>query len=136
MVRTRMLVVLAAAAVAAGCGATETPPHNEAMGAVKAFLAACAEEEGVAAADALTETTRAAFLEAGDTIEGCQKVLRLQEPHRPPLAAAESFRKATVGEVHVAGGFGSAMVIVEGKHSHVELEEVGRRWRVSSPKLD
>ena len=136
MTATRVLATFATALAAVGCGATETPPHNEAMGAVRSFLAACAEEEGTAAAETLTESTRAAFLDAGDTIAGCEKVLHVQEPYRPPLVAAESFRKAAVAEVHTAGGFGSAVVIVDGKHSHVELEEVGRRWRVSSPKLD
>lgn len=126
----------AAALAVLGCASYETPPEENAKGAVETFLAACAEDDGVPASEALTEATRSAFLTESETIGACKKVLHLSTPHRPTFVEAEAFREAEVSEVHVAGGFGTAAVKVGEHHTEVELEEVGRRWRLSSHPLE
>ena len=128
-------LVLAAVLAASGCGTSETMPEDEAEGTVESFLAACAQDEGLAAAELLTEPTADEFLTTTQTAEGCRKVLRLETPSRPPPAAAEAFRQATVSDVHVEGGFGTALVTIEGKSRRIELEEQGARWKLSNHPL-
>ena len=128
------LIVLAALA-ASGCGTSETMPEDEAEGTVESFLAACAGDEGLAVAELLTDPTADVFLTTTKTTEGCRKVLRLETPERPPAAAAQAFRTATVSDVHVEGGFGTAVVTIEGKRRRIELEEQGARWKLSNHPL-
>ncbi|MDP8943227.1 MAG: hypothetical protein M3N16_03805 [Actinomycetota bacterium] len=134
-VAVRRALVVAALLAASGCGTSETMPEDEAQGTVESFLAACAEDEGLAAVELLTEPTADAFLTTTETAEGCRKVLRLEAPDRPPVAAAQAFRDATVSEVHVEGGFGTAVVTIEGRSSRVELEEEAARWKLSNHPL-
>ena len=131
----RALVVAAAVLATAGCGTSETMPEDEAEGTVRSFLAACARDEGVAALEALTEPTQKEFLTATETAGGCKKVLRLEGALRPPIVTGEAFRAATVSEVHVEGGFGTALVTIEGRSTRVELEEVGAKWKLSNHPL-
>ena len=128
-------LVLAAVLVASGCGTSETMPEDEAEGTVESFLAACAEDEGLAAVELLTEPTADEFLTTSATAEGCRKVLRLKARDRPPPAPAEVFRHATVSDVHVEGGFGTALVTIEGRSRRVELEEQGAIWKLSNHPL-
>ena len=137
MTAAALALALAAAVLAgAGCGTSETMPEDEAEGAVRSFLAACAEDDQEAALEALTEPTGEAFLGARETVEGCRKVLRIEPPHGPPKVPAEAFRHATVSQVHVEGGFGTAVVTVGARSTRVELEEEAAVWKLSNHPLE
>jgi hypothetical protein len=138
MIASRIAAAVAVALVLAGCDAetSENGPVDKARSTTEAFLAKCAAKDALAVANLLTETTRATFIAAGDTLEGCSELTKLGGVGPPPEPSElqRTFADATVEEAEVNAGFGAATIAAPGGlRSTIELEEVHGRWHIANP---
>jgi len=129
--------VLAAAAFGPGLAACDATPdeRDRVRGAVETFVQSCAEGEGVAASEGLTESTREEFLAASDLLTSCRAVLGVEDDPAA-LGSREQLREARITEEDAHGGFGSAVVeLPGGTRRRVEAERVEGQWRLAVPPL-
>jgi hypothetical protein len=133
--RVARACALAVAAVVAVAGCDTKPDDRDRVrGAAQTFLETCAEGEGVAASETLTEPTREQFVEASDVLAGCRTMLAVDDPGALP--SREGFRDVRVTGTDAHGGFGSARLeLPGGMRRRVEAELVEGRWLLAVPPL-
>jgi hypothetical protein len=125
--------VVVAALALASCDTTPSE-RDRVHGAAQTFVQSCAEGEGVAASEGLTEATRDRFLEAGDVLAGCRAVLGVPGP--AIVSSRDQLRSARIAEADAHGGIGSALVeLPGGVRRRVEAERVEGRWLLAVPQL-
>jgi hypothetical protein len=132
----RSLLPIAAAALALALGgcSDQPGPVDGVRGAASTFLQNCAEGEGVAASEGLTEATREEFLGESGVLAGCRRVLGTADTGIP--ASGEALRSARVVEADEHGGIGSAEVERPGGlRRRIEAEQVEGRWLLALPPL-
>src|SRR3954469_20182064 len=113
MTPMRLAATLALAALAlASCETTPSEP-DRVRGAAQTFVQSCAEGEGVAASEGLTESTREEFLAAPGVLAGCRHVLGLPQDSAA-ARSPEQLRDARIAEADAHGGIGSALVELPG----------------------
>ena len=134
----RAPVVAAAALLVAlaGCGHGKPGATDGVRAAVQTFTQNCAEGEGVAASEGLTEPTREEFLAEAGVFAGCRRVLGLGSG-APGFAAPDALRSARVSGADAHGGIGSAIVeLPGGVRRRVEAERVEGRWLLALPSVE
>lgn len=128
-----VLTVVIAAVLVAGCGRATPHERDGVRAAAATFLLACAEGEGTAAIEGLTEPTRREFLAAPDTLAGCKRVLGVADA-AGAVPQRESLRAARVVGASAHGGFGHASIELPGGiRREVEAESVAGRWLLANP---
>jgi hypothetical protein len=130
----RSLLPIAAVALALGGCSDKPGPVDGVRAAASTFLQNCAEGQGVAASEGLTEATREEFLAESGVLAGCRRVLGTADSGIP--ASGEELRAARVVEADQRGGIGSAEVeLPGGLRRRVEAEKVEGRWLLALPPL-
>jgi hypothetical protein len=132
----RSLLPIAVTALAlAPAGCSDNPgPVDGVRAAASTFLQNCAEGEGVAASEGLTEATREEFVAESDVLAGCRRVLGTADSGTP--TSGEELRSARVVEADEHGGIGSAEVeLPGGLRRRIEAENVEGRWLLALPPL-
>ena len=137
----RRLGVLALALLfltAAGCGSGESTEEEKAKATVETFLTACSQEHPLTAEGTLAAPTRERFVNGGDTLEGCERVLGLSLASASPEASKEALRRSEVKIEHIGGGFATALVEAPpSRRGTVELENlntIGTEWKIYDPR--
>lgn len=131
---TLALVCLASA----GCGSSASTEEQKAKATVDTFLNACAHEQALIAEGTLAAPTRERFVNGGDSLEGCERVLGLSLASASREAAKEALRSAEVKIERIGGGFATALVEAPpSRRGTVELENlktIGTEWKIYDPR--
>jgi hypothetical protein len=120
----RAAALLALALALAGCAGETGTPQQDAVGTVATFLSQCARDRPLNAMETLVPGAQRDFVEAGDTLPGCSRTVRLHALTARDFAAARPSLQSFTGQHAVVD------IAIARLHTSLDLTYGEGYWRI------